>query len=204
MFVNHLLARGETLPEKGPCLYEYVFGANGIFVRAKRPELEALIWVASTRERIRGLSDVTPVVTIRERVPARAVARMIEMAYLAEHFEILFYIAHTPDGWRMTSPNQDQRHTSVRPVDPFAGGTDTVIELHSHHSMQAFFSATDDREERAGFRVYSVIGDLVMRPTILTRVGIYGHFWNIPSEWIYSLPVGVSDGLFMEAADVND
>ena len=78
-------------------------------------------------------------------------------------------------------------------MDPFAGGADTLIEVHSHHNMAAFFSGTDDREERAGFRIYSVIGNLARKPTILTRVGIYGHFWQIPSSWVYNLPSGISD-----------
>jgi hypothetical protein len=80
-------------------------------------------------------------------------------------------------------------------VDPFAGGPSTVIEVHSHHRMGPFFSSTDDAEERAGFRIYAVIGTQPSRPSILVRVGIYGHFYNIPACWAFDLPAGVSDAL---------
>ena len=40
---------------------------------------------------------------------------------------------------------------------------DAVMEVHSHHTMRAYFSATDDRDETAR-RVYGVIGRLDSRP----------------------------------------
>lgn len=194
MFIHHLFADKEEIPEAGPYLYEYVIGANGIFVRARRPGLEALIWVASSEDKIRGLAEVKPFVNLSSRVPRIQMARMFEMSIRANTNEILFYL--NPDPWHISVPNQVQTGASVHPVDPFAGGTQTLIEVHSHHHMKTFFSGTDNREEQAGFRIYSVIGDLANEPTILTRVGIYGHFWEIPSSWVYDLPSGVKDGLF--------
>jgi hypothetical protein len=47
---------------------------------------------------------------------------------------------------------------------------DAVVEVHSHHAMRAYFSATDDRDETAR-RVYGVIGRLDSeRPEIALRV----------------------------------
>jgi len=47
---------------------------------------------------------------------------------------------------------------------------DAVVEVHSHHAMRAYFSATDDRDETAR-RVYGVIGRLESeRPEIALRV----------------------------------
>ena len=192
MFVNHLLAKDTALPPLGPVLYEYVFGCNGIFVRAQRPGLEALIWVAAMAKQVRGLAEVTPYVRLTERVPARLVGRMFEMAYRCSGREILFYLEAGP--WRLQLPEQVQGGASVHPVDPFAGGANTLLEVHSHHQMGAFFSGTDNKEEQ-GFRLYAVIGNLADRPTMLARVGIYGHFWLIPASWVFELPEGVRDGL---------
>ncbi|MBV8715456.1 MAG: hypothetical protein JOZ65_10355, partial [Chloroflexi bacterium] len=36
---------------------------------------------------------------------------------------------------------------------------DAIVEVHSHHMMRAYFSATDDRDE-TGRRVYGVLGRL--------------------------------------------
>ena len=56
-----------------------------------------------------------------------------------------------------------------------------VAEFHSHGSLPAFFSATDDRDEQ-GFRIYGVTGRLdTVEPELSLRVGVYGHF--APLEW---------------------
>ena len=195
MFVNHILAKETQLPPMPPCLYEYVFASNGIFVRAKRPGLEALIWVAATSKPVRGLAEVKPYVKIYTRVRASIMARMFELAYRANEKEILFYLSFCISFWRLKVPEQIQGSVSVHPVDSYAGGSDTLIEVHSHHNMAAFFSRTDDRDESSGFRLFTVLGGLDRKPSILTRVGIYGHFQEIPSSLVYELPAGVNDAL---------
>lgn len=196
MFVDYLFTRAPELPAFTPGrLYEYIVGANGIFVRAERPGLEALIQVGFTRSPIRGLAEVVPHVRC-DPVQVGLMARMFEKAYRAGGREILFYLTAEP--WRCFVPEQVQSGGAVRPSDPFAGGANTVIEVHSHHTMGCFFSRTDDAEEKAGFRVYAVMGDLARRPSILVRVGIYGHFQEIPADWVFDLPDGVTDALFPE------
>jgi len=202
MFVDYIIARSSELPPIGPNLYEYVIAANGIFVRASRPEVDAMIWVAATRTPIRGLVEVQPYVRLIAPVRTVALAKLFEMAYRAGNKEILFYLSYGVrktfidtlfNPWIISLPEQVQEGMSVHPVDPFAGGNWTAIEVHSHHDMDAFFSSTDNQEEKVGFRIYSVIGGLSSRPQILTRVGIYGHFMTIPSRWVFDLPEAVAD-----------
>ena len=71
-----------------------------------------------------------------------------------------------------------------------------VAEIHSHNSMKAEFSATDDNDEKAS-RIYIVIGRLNrLFPTISARVTGGGGFvnidpnsiiesimWKYPAEW---------------------
>ena len=71
-----------------------------------------------------------------------------------------------------------------------------VAEIHSHNSMQAKFSSTDDNDEKAS-RIYMVIGRLNrLFPTISARVAGGGGFvdidpnsiienimWKYPAEW---------------------
>ena len=53
------------------------------------------------------------------------------------------------------------------------------MDIHSHHKMKAFFSATDDMDEKAT-RVYAVIGDIHNYfPDIKTRVSNGGAFLDI-------------------------
>lgn len=58
-----------------------------------------------------------------------------------------------------------------------------VMEIHSHNSMEAVFSPTDDKDERAT-RLYTVIGRLdKVFPDIQTRASVGGKFIDVePSE----------------------
>jgi hypothetical protein len=169
-----------------------------------------MIWIASTAQPVRGLAEVRPYVRM-ERIPVSVMARLFEMSYRAYRAggnEVLFYL--TPDPWRIMVPEQVQNSVTVRPVDPYAGGADTLVEAHSHHEMRAFFSKTDDADERAGFRAFIVLGNLVSRPTVLARIGIYGHFYQVPACWVCDLPAGARDGLskyddvYDDLEEVND
>jgi PRTRC genetic system protein A len=57
------------------------------------------------------------------------------------------------------------------------------MDIHSHNTMRAFFSAIDDRDEKAT-RLYTVIGRLQRCiPEIKTRISNGGEFWPIePGE----------------------
>ena len=195
MFINHIFATSPELPPMGAHLYEYVVGANGVFVRARRLGLEALIWVAATAQPVRGLAEVEPYVRLHHLVNEPWVNTMLTYAISAGQNEILFYLSGC-DPWQMSIPEQIAGGASVRPSDPYAGGADTILEVHSHHHMDCFFSGTDDQDESSGFRLFAVLGCLDRKPAILTRVGIFGHFWEIPASWIFEMPEGLEDALY--------
>lgn len=190
MFADYLFAKEPTLPPLPSCLYQYVVAANGLFVRAERPGLSALVPLHRL-DGVRGLQSLQPYVRIRP-VPEHMVKGIFQTAVKYIGREILYYFRMETDGWRASAPQQVQSAGSVTPVDPYAAGENTLIELHSHHRMAAYFSSTDNREEQ-GFRVYAVIGGLDSAPSIRVRVGIYGHFWQCPASWVFCLPSGVRD-----------
>lgn len=196
MFVDYVFARPGGLPPMPEgLLYQYVVGANGVFVRAWRPGMAAMIPVMAPGK-LRGLAEVRPYFHLEQAVPLSITARMFERAYFTGEREVLFYLSggarSRGERWTLTIPEQVQTGSSVRPVDPGAGGSDTVIEVHSHHRMSAFFSTQDDREEQTGFRVFAVIGGLGRkRPQLRARVGIYGHFSEVPVGSVFTLPEGL-------------
>lgn len=56
------------------------------------------------------------------------------------------------------------------------------MDLHSHNIMPAFFSATDNADEKAA-RVYIVVGRLQdTQPQIMARISCSGYFQSIPLE----------------------
>jgi PRTRC genetic system protein A len=197
-----------TLPAM-PWPYGYVVAQNGVYVWARRDGLEALIPVASCT--IRGLYPVEPYVRLHyPPVDAALVTAMLDRAkgaYAADGslLEILFYLKwETLRGWQLTIPVQEQEAMQVRPVVAMLDGAsyaNTLVEVHSHHRMSAFFSATDTADEQ-GFRLYAVLGKLApdaYLPEIRVRVGVYGHFYEMPAGWVLSLPEGITDCVTREA-----
>jgi hypothetical protein len=53
--------------------------------------------------------------------------------------------------------------------------------------LRASFSPTDDGDELA-FRVYAVIGNLLRKPEILLRLGVYGDFAYLPVTELFAGP----------------
>jgi PRTRC genetic system protein A len=181
-------------------LFDYIFGAGGVFMRATREGLDACVPVAACE--IRGLAPVEPFVNLSfPLVPAGLVRRMFNRARAAcvekgSPIEALFYLRldAEADEWTLTEPAQRATGGSVRPEDE----TDedyrsALIELHSHHQMEAFWSGDDDRDEQ-GFRLYAVIGEIFTRSVLRVRVGCYGHFYEVPAREIFELPAGVNEG----------
>ena len=77
-----------------------------------------------------------------------------------------------------------------------------LMEVHTHPlpDMPAFFSCTDDEEER-GFRLYGVIGRISrgqgrIEAEIRMRVVIYDvnvASYEFPASWVLSLPEGMRE-----------
>jgi PRTRC genetic system protein A len=114
--------------------------------------------------------------------------------------------------WRLAIPEQERSATSCKPIGaavaPGGSYEKAVIEVHSHHSMSAFFSSTDDKDEQ-GFRIYGVLGTIFDRPTLRLRIGVYGQFWEVPAEDFFELgepgkEPAIQDAYFDEAKAVEE
>jgi PRTRC genetic system protein A len=199
MFVQYLIANAAELPPISSPLYEYIFAGNGVFKRAARKEMSAMIPVSECA--IRGLVPVEPELCIQfDRVPEPVIQQILDAAREAarQELEILFHLSLVDGKWRLEIPLQIQRHDSVEPIEKGAGSSYecAFIEIHSHHRMPAKFSPDDDRDE-TGFRIYGVIGNLNPRfahwPKINFRVGVYGDWWSLPADRIIEMPVELID-----------
>lgn len=94
------------------------------------------------------------------------------------------YLAITWDGeYHLRSPRQQGNAVGVT----FTKLPNTVVELHSHSGMGAFFSHTDDLDEQ-GFAIYGVVGELDrLIPDVILRVGVYGYFYPLQWKDIFAL-----------------
>lgn len=192
MFVNHIYAISKSLPVFGDNLCEYVTAANGVFVRAKRPGLEAMLPVCmSYQAEIRGLAQVEPSVQLDAGlIPLDVISQALVWMEQAAPLELLAWVKAGSD-YSIVRPAQIATICRCQPLDPFdQQGQNALLDFHSHGLHTPFFSAVDNSDEKNSFRLFAVAGGFPT-PTILTRVGIYGHFWNIPPEWVMDVPESV-------------
>ena len=194
--VQHLIVQDDgKLPPIPDCLYAYIMAGNGVFLYAKRDDLEVLISVA--RATIAGLPPLEPFVKM-PRVPAILLHHVLNASKENLPNEILFWFNFNCDRqmWNLDAPLQICSPASVFPMDknnPL--GTKALIDLHSHGLLDAFFSRTDNRDEQ-GLRIFAVIGRVNKKPLILVRVGVYGNYWNIPAEMVFELPEEIRDAYY--------
>ena len=156
--------------------YDYVLGSGGLYVQSESAHLVARIPVALGR--VRGLAPVPEKVALPHgRIPPQLFEQGLHWFQEDPDTERLFALRWDGGAYRLVVPPQAGTATSLR-YRPPAG---VVAEFHSHGSLSAFFSATDDRDEQ-GFRLYGVAGRLdTLLPELSLRVGVYGHF--APVDW---------------------
>jgi len=193
VFTKYILAETDTLPAINlTSLYEFVIAGNGVFVRARRKGLEAMIPISMCE--IRGLQPVKPYV----RLEAGRIPMIYTQAILAEFQsdlpnESLVWVRLEDKKWMVFKPEQIADENSVHPVDPFdPAGAVALLDVHSHDTMEPFFSTEDDKDE-TGFRIFAVFGLLDTQPCVMARVGIYGYCWHLDASDVFILPDGIKD-----------
>lgn len=206
MFVNyHILRLGETLPPlPDNILYEYVFMRGGVSIRARRRELSVLLPVNHYDHQfpLPKLGSAKHYVHM-QKLPAWVLMESFHHCMEAVPNEWLGWVLMEDDGeYRLAIPEQLASPTNVQPLDPYhPDGARAFIDVHSHHQMSPFFSRVDDRDEK-GFRISAVFGNLPIQPSILVRIGVFGHFCYVPYTTVFWKVDGLRD-MFYEYYDGN-
>lgn len=208
--IRHTVVEPGTLPprllpsKESNISYEYMLGAGGVYLRATLPDFELLLpWAPG---RINGLAELTPYIKLNfPRIPASLVEFVFDKAKAAKGeddriIESLFYFRfdRETETWHATKPPQKATRVSVVPTDtgPGSDHETAVVELHSHHdlSLGARFSGQDDRDEKTRARLFCVIGFISSdEPEIRVRIGVFGHYFEIPAEQLFDLPEKIYD-----------
>jgi PRTRC genetic system protein A len=151
--------------------YNYVMAGNGLLIQASGPHFSVQFAIAEAK--VRGLPELGRRISMKHgRIPRRLFDLAMSVFLAQPDIERFVAIYWDGSSYRLEYPEQNSTGASVkyRPV------ANTVIELHSHASMPAFFSATDNRDEQ-GLKLYGVVGRCDMpTPVIMLRVGVYGYF----------------------------
>lgn len=160
--------------------YNYVLARNGLFVQTQGPLLKATVCI--TAAWVRGLLPQEE----RVDLPMGRIPRYVydlALSVLSADRRQEHYLAVTWEGeYRLRVPNQETSTSGVK----YERLPSTVLDIHSHGTMRAFFSGTDDRDEQ-GLRLSMVVGRLdTLMPEIEMRVGVYGYFAPVGIEEVFT------------------
>lgn len=187
---HHIATPAQPLPEDGNGI-RWIWAHNGIFKRGVSSELDLLIPVGKTWP-TPGLAPLLPHVRFARwptRLPGQLLTPLLEDAKRAAIGDQVVrpiekqYFFVWRDGVRVVAPRgQDASAVHLRYTMPKSGPI--LVDLHSHHGMAAYFSATDDRDD-TGLSVSAVIGTIYTQPTIRCRLNVYGDRWEVPPLLIF-------------------
>ncbi len=172
---GYLLNRPEGLKGEPGLAYDYLLAGNGLFVRAVKLThtgetlLRATVQVAEVQ--VRGLAPLEPRLDLPQgKVPGGLWHAARRMAQLRWPLEV--YLAITwRDLYRLKVPEQEATSGSIR----YTPLPDTVVDIHSHGSMGAHFSATDNADDQ-GLRISIVVGHVErLEQDVSARVSVYGY-----------------------------
>ncbi len=191
--LNHTIARaGQPLPPLDAGI-DWILAANGLFKRAANNALAACIQVRSWNFLIPGLARLLPSIAWKhcpQRLPSQWLDVLLQEARKACEQESGITIPQEKQWFviwrdgkvRLIAP-QAQTASPVRvqyamPTEPI------LLDVHSHHTMHAYFSTTDDHDDD-GLSISMVIGRIFDRPEAVARVNVYGHRQLIPLSFLF-------------------
>lgn len=176
-------------------LYEIVIAQNGMFKRARRREINAVIELSAFAVKIPELAIEEARVELIETIPARIFREILAHARRetdAVNFtENLYAICRDNESggysWKEISRRRSFGSTIARDDD--SAYQNALLEIHTHPPGCRDFSSQDDRDESGKFRLFGILVDIHSEePAIRLRVGIYDSFWEIPVEIITQAP----------------
>ncbi len=212
--VNHLIYHRQTpLPPITAVFYEYVTCTNGIFVRAENDALAACFPVVLHRRGGKAISGLQEMPThIAWKVPRVPITLLHQMATHAkqhrdQHGDLIEQLYHIR--WHLAEKKYELHIPAQHTGRAFATsettetptGYLTIADFHSHGNMDAYFSETDDKDEKR-FRFYGVLGCLnSAKSALVLRLGIYGHWYRIVyTDFFTPAAVSNSPSSFEDAA----
>jgi len=177
--VGYLLNTKEGLAGEAGLYYDFIFARTGVFIRAENPLLRATLCINSAE--IRGLG---PLYEDMELVHGKIPHALYDLAIYAlmASCPLERYLAVTWEGqYHLTTPTQWREPAEVK----YKRVSSTMLDIHGHGTMGAFFSGVDDADEQ-GLRLYMVVGKLdTLIPEVEMRLGVYGYFAPVTMEDIF-------------------
>ena len=192
---GYLINTPLPIGERGTA-YTYVLAGNGVFLEAENPLVRTRILLAEAS--VRGLAPLGPYLELKHSlVPGYLMDLVVSACCARPDQEVYAAIAWDGQEYRVVFPVQDGGggHVSYEVVP------NTVVGVHSHGGMGAFFSSTDDADDQ-GFLVSVVLGEVGrLVPMARARLCVYGYFAPAELEEVFSGPVSVLEDVMKDGMD---
>ncbi|MGW8177892.1 MAG: hypothetical protein ACWGQW_03745 [bacterium] len=191
LIVGHFI---ESIPEDCKKSVCYVLQGNGLWERRSN---KIGTFVSQIHKfKVPGLnSDLEETWELNvPKIPAKVLVqivsffRKIHRTYNSEVFVQVFYDFETGEYFPHV-PTQTVSGASVHYTNEFAhdANKSLVFEIHSHNTMNAFWSGTDDADEKSD-RFYGVVGRLNnYYPEMKTRLSVGGRFQDVDIDDLFEI-----------------
>ena len=178
---GYLLNTREGLAGEPGLFYDYIMAQNGLFIRARNRHLEAAVNIAPVE--VRGLAPLERSLKLPGgRIP-RGLYDLALSVMAADPWHERYLAVTRDDGYHLRMPAQEPEGDEVR----YERLPNTLVDIHSHALMGAFFSKKDNEDEQ-GFGLYMVVGKVDKpMPEIKLRVGVYGYFASLTVSEVFDV-----------------
>jgi PRTRC genetic system protein A len=181
--VGYLLNKKEGLEGDPGLFFNYILAEDGLFIRTENPLVKTTLCISPVE--IRGLSPLKESIELTHgKIPRHLYDLSVSILMAGSDREQ--YLAITwEDEYRLRVPPQERNGASVK----YESLPSSIMDIHSHGHMDAFFSCTDDSDEK-GLRLYMVVGRLdTLLPEVKLRLGAYGYFAPLSVEEVFDVPI---------------
>jgi PRTRC genetic system protein A len=186
-------AKSEFFPLQEPG-HRFVLGAGGLYLEVRRPWLHFIHCIGPAAAVAIPYGAIVPKCEMAFGRVGNALPQLRDFAVHA--------VAEAPkeaggcvlwnsenDTWRIEYPAGHATNSSLTytPVEP-GENEHVVIDLHSHGSLPAFFSDTDDADDAGSVKIAGVYGNLdTNAPTVCFRICVLGLAipLNVPAARIF-------------------
>lgn len=178
---GYLTNQKEGLVGEPGLFYNYILADNGLFIEAENNLLRASVLIADVK--VRGLEPKEDrVELVKGKIPEYLYNLALSVLFVDRYKER--YLAITWDnGYRIWDSSRETSECSVE----YSNLPSTIMDIHSHGSMRAHFSYTDDQDEQ-GLRLSMVVGKLdSLIPDVSVRIGVYGYFKELSFNEVFGV-----------------
>lgn len=158
-------------------------GCNGFWIEVCRPGIYGRAHLANSGNVALPYGEVTPALELGFRGLGKHLATFLEMAKQACPKEVGMALvwdeareAVYPVPLKAISSSEGHIHYHYPDL---SDGQHVVLDIHSHGKAKAYFSRTDNKDDRGDIKIAVVVGNVNHQPTVKARFCALGSYFPL-------------------------